>query len=167
MTECTANHRTFWWSWWWGIVWRGWRKWRSPRTRLCSTRATKIWVVSKTVTKVRIVNIRRHRFLFSTGRRTASEDAIKHPNSSRNYLIGVNRENEPLDGTPPERLLFERSLQDFQNTFCCHLTSWTAKRATGNLQNLESVDIGQRFRNLARKTVVIKTAVLASRYPKK
>jgi len=51
MTECTANHRTFWWSWWWGIVWRGWRKWRSPRTRLCSTRATKIWVVSKTVTK--------------------------------------------------------------------------------------------------------------------
>jgi hypothetical protein len=41
------------------------------------------------------------------------------------------------------------------------------KRATGNLQNLESVDIGQGFRNLTRKTVVIKTAVLASRYPRK
>jgi len=61
--------------------------------------------------------LRRHRFLFSTGRRTASKDAIKHPNSSRNYLIGVNRENEPLDGTPPERLLFERSLQDCQKHF--------------------------------------------------
>ena len=74
----------------------------------------KLWQNHK---KVRIVNIRRHRFLFSTGRRTASEDAIKHPNSSRNYLIGVNRENEPLDGTPPERLLFERSLQDCQKHF--------------------------------------------------
>jgi hypothetical protein len=92
-------------------------------------------------------------------------------NSSRDYLIGVKRENEPLDGTPPERLLFDRSLQDCQKHFCCYLPSWTAvmmyKRATGNLQNLESVDIGQGFRNLTRKTVVIKTAVLASRYPRK
>jgi len=67
--------------------------------------------------KVRIINIRRHRFFSGTGRRGASEDEVKHPNSSRDYLIGVKSENEPVDGTSPERLLFEISLQGCRNTF--------------------------------------------------
>jgi hypothetical protein len=40
-------------------------------------------------------------------------------------------------------------------------------RATGNLQNLKSGDCSQGFWNLTRKAVVIKTAVLARRHPKK
>ena len=40
-------------------------------------------------------------------------------------------------------------------------------RATGNLQNLKSGDSSQGFWNLTRKAVVIKTAVLARRHPRK
>ena len=76
-------------------------------------------------------------------------------------------EKEPVDGTAPERLLFERSLHYCNIYSFQHIMKLNEKEQQGttcNLQYLKGSDIGQGFGNLTRHAVVIKTAILPSRH---